>query len=279
MKDSQEANERWVQQVIENDPMVLGLGEVMLIGRERIQPGGGRLDLLLQDSDGTGRYEVELQLGATDESHIIRTIEYWDSERKRYPQLQHTAVIIAEDITARFFNVIGLFNGVIPLMAIQLSVIRHPEGLGIIFTRVLDTLASGAIDDGDEPPTDRNYWETGQGTPATVQLVDKVLGIIHSFRSDAALSYNKYYIGIWLDGRACNFASFRPQKNAMLLSITLPKTPELDAQLETSGLNVLEYDKQWKQYRIKLHKESDIVSKRELLTKLLTDACNLKKKT
>ena len=73
-----------------------------------------RLDLLFIDSDGKERYEVEIQLGATDESHIIRTIEYWDIERKRYPQYNHTAVIIAEDITSRFLNVISLFNGSIP---------------------------------------------------------------------------------------------------------------------------------------------------------------------
>ena len=39
---------------------------------------------------------------ATDESHIIRTIEYWDIERKRYRQYDHTAVIVAEDITSGF---------------------------------------------------------------------------------------------------------------------------------------------------------------------------------
>jgi hypothetical protein len=57
------------------------------------------LDLLFQDVESTRRYEVEIQLGSTDEAHIIRTIEYWDVERKRYPQYDHTAVIIAEDIT------------------------------------------------------------------------------------------------------------------------------------------------------------------------------------
>jgi hypothetical protein len=41
--------------------------------QERIQPAGGRLDLLFQDAEKR-RYEVELQLGAVDESHIIRTI-------------------------------------------------------------------------------------------------------------------------------------------------------------------------------------------------------------
>ncbi len=31
----------------------------------------------------------------------------WDIERKRYPQYDHTAVIVAEDITSRFLNVIA----------------------------------------------------------------------------------------------------------------------------------------------------------------------------
>ena len=60
---------------------MLGLGDVILKDKERIQPHAGRLDLLLQDADGSRRYEVEVQLGATDENHIIRTIEYWDLER------------------------------------------------------------------------------------------------------------------------------------------------------------------------------------------------------
>jgi hypothetical protein len=51
---------------------------------ERKQPRAGRLDLLFQDENNR-RYCVELQLGKTDESHIIRTIEYWDLEKKRYP--------------------------------------------------------------------------------------------------------------------------------------------------------------------------------------------------
>jgi hypothetical protein len=110
-------NERWVQDRIAEDPSILGLGDVILKDRERIQPKAGRLDLLLQDADSTRRYEVEIQLGATDESHIVRTIEYWDIERKRYPQYEHTAVIVAEDITSRFLNVINLFNGMIPLVA------------------------------------------------------------------------------------------------------------------------------------------------------------------
>src|SRR2546428_2004279 len=86
-----ELNERWVQQLIADDPSILGLGDLVLRDKERIQPRAGRLDLLLQEPETKRRFEVEIQLGATDETHIIRTVEYWDIERKRYPQYDHCA--------------------------------------------------------------------------------------------------------------------------------------------------------------------------------------------
>jgi len=86
MKHSELLTETWVQKQIAEDPTLLGLGDLTLRDKERMQPRAGRLDLLLQDLEAHKRYEVEIQLGATDESHIIRTIEYWDIERKRYPQ-------------------------------------------------------------------------------------------------------------------------------------------------------------------------------------------------
>ena len=69
-----ELSERWVQSLIEKDPKILGLGDLDVRARERRHTKAGRLDLLLQDGDKR-RYEVEIQLGATDESHVIRTIE------------------------------------------------------------------------------------------------------------------------------------------------------------------------------------------------------------
>jgi hypothetical protein len=106
LENHPEYHEKWVQDRIAEDPLILGLGDLVLKDKERIQPRGGRLDLLFQDSESTTRYEVEVMLGSTDESHLIRTIEYWDVERKRYPQYEHYAVIVAEDITGRFLNVI-----------------------------------------------------------------------------------------------------------------------------------------------------------------------------
>jgi len=133
-----ELNEKWIQNLIADDPSILGLGDLILKDKERLQPRAGRLDLLLQDPDSNRRFEVELQLGKTDESHIIRTIEYWDIERKRYPQYEHTAVIVAEDITSRFLNVITLFNGYIPLVAIQMNAVKVGDNISVVCSTVLD---------------------------------------------------------------------------------------------------------------------------------------------
>src|SRR5436309_8317826 len=144
LKIHPELNERWVQDRIAEDPSILGLGDLVMRDRERKQPRAGRLDLLLQDPETKRRYEVELQLGPTDEPHIIRTIEYWDIERKRYPQYDHCAVLIAEDITSRFLNVISLFNGAVPLIAIQMQAMKVGDQFTIVFTTVVNELARGA---------------------------------------------------------------------------------------------------------------------------------------
>src|SRR5437016_3062732 len=150
LKNHAEFNERWLQDRIAEDPSLLGFGDLILKDRERIHPKAGRLDLLLQDADANRRYEVEIQLGATDESHIVRTIEYWDIERKRYPQYEHTAVIVAEDITGRFLNVIQLFNGTIPLVALKMTAFKINDAIALTFVKVLDEMSLGLVDE-DEP--------------------------------------------------------------------------------------------------------------------------------
>lgn len=266
-------SEKWVQSIIEQDPSLLGIGDVIVKDVERVHAGAGRLDLLLQDADGHGRYEVEIQLGSIDESHIIRTLEYWDKERRRYPQYDHTAVIIAEDVTSRFLNVISLFNGFIPVMAIQMKAIETPEGIGLDFTKVLDTVQLGVVDDDEDAaePTDRNYWENIRATPKTVKLADQIFEIVQAFVPEVTQSYNKHYIGFWIGGRACNFAVCRPQKSGLRLNIKLPRSDELDELIENSGLDFLEYDKRWQRYRIKLQ-DTDVTKHEDILKSLLLQA-------
>lgn len=138
---------------IGKDPSLLGLGDLVLKERKRLQPRSGCLELLLQDAEANKRYEVEVQLGKTDEAHIIRTIEYWDIERKRYPQYDHTAVIVAENITSRFLNMISLFNGFIPIVAIKLSALRLGASISLVFTKVIDKMRLGLVEEVEEVQT------------------------------------------------------------------------------------------------------------------------------
>lgn len=272
LKNHPELNEKWVQEIIAQDPSILGLDNLILKDKERIQPHAGRLDLLLQDEDATKRYEVEIQLGKTDESHIIRTIEYWDIERKRYPQYEHCAVIIAEDITSRFLNVISFFNGAIPLIAIQMNAIKVGKNTSLMFTIVLNQLTLGFVDEDEEvsEATDRNYWEQ-KATKQTVAMADEILEFVKTISPDFELKYNKFYIGLANNGQPNNFALFRPRKNLMRFELRIPKSDEIENEIETAGLEMLDYDSKWGRYRIKLNKEY-IENNKEFIIELLKTA-------
>jgi predicted transport protein len=252
LKNHPELNEKWVQQRIAEDPSILGLGDLILKDRERNQPRAGRLDLLLQDSESIRRYEVEIQLGRTDETHVIRTVEYWDIERKRYPQYDHCAVLVAEDITSRFLNVINLFNGTIPFVAIQMQAIKVEDKVALVFTTVVDELTRG-LDEEDEYQelADRSYWEL-RGTKATVAVADQLLEMIHEFAPGLELKYNKFYIGLARDGQPNNFVIFRPKKNVLNIEIKLKQADDIEGKIEASGLDAMPYQKRFGNYRLRL---------------------------
>jgi hypothetical protein len=246
-------NEKWVQDQIAEDPTILGLGDLVLRDRERIQPAGGRLDLLLQDPDTLKRYETEVQLGATDESHIIRTIEYWDIERKRYPQYEHAAVIVAEEFISRFLNVIQLFNGAIPLIALKMTAYKVGDSYALTFVKVLDEITYGLVDE-DEPvaePTDRTFWEK-RGSKKTLALTDDMLKLVNEVERKAVLKYNKHYIGLAIDGAPFNFVTFTPRKAHVIMTFKLPKTAERDDLLGGNGIETLAYDPQYTEYRVRI---------------------------
>ncbi|MBI4188919.1 MAG: hypothetical protein HY525_00085 [Betaproteobacteria bacterium] len=271
LKGHPELNERWVQQRISEDPSILGLGALILKDKEKIQPHGGRLDLLCQDEDSSRRYEIEIQLGKSDESHIIRTIEYWDLERKRYPQYEHTAVLVAEDITSRFLNVIGLFNGVIPLVAIQMQAFRVGDQVSLVFTTVLNEMRLGLEDEDEgEDVTDRAYWEKRSGKN-TLEVTDSLFALVHEFAPELSLKYNKFYIGLAKDGRPNNFVIFRPKKDWVRFEPRLERSNEIQSKLEEAGIDIMEYDARWGRYRIRLSK-GEMKKHEQLLRDLLKQA-------
>ncbi|MCZ6493085.1 MAG: hypothetical protein O6933_03300 [Planctomycetota bacterium] len=215
-------NEAWLHDRICDDPSILGLGDVRVLDRERSFSGGGRLDLLLLDEDNDRRYEVEVMLGATDPSHMIRTIEYWDIERRRYPGYDHVAVLIAEDVTARFLNVMSLFSGSIPLIAIQLDALQVDEHIVLNFVQVLDQ-TDLRVDDTDVDTgggqTDRPYWDSKAGQ-ALMQVCDQVLAMINeAARQPQELNYLRRYMGLRSHGVVKNFVSLSPKPTKKIVHV------------------------------------------------------------
>ena len=262
-------NEKWLQERITEDPGLLGLGDLEVKDVERRQPRAGRLDLLLLDPETHTRFEVEIQLGATDETHIIRTIEYWDIEKGRYPLYDHVAVLVAENITSRFLNVITLFNKAIPLVAIQMRALEVGGVLTLHATTVLDLMPLGT-DDEDEAgqATDRSYW-IKRGSESSVGVADGLLELVNQVSGDGlALKYNKHYIGLARGGVADNFVTFRARKGYVIAEFRVPRSDDVTALIEDSDVESLPYDKRWGRYRLRLT-GTDIAKYRDLLVDLI----------
>lgn len=200
LKGHPDFTEKWIQQRIIDDPHILGLGDVVLIESEKRQPRAGRLDLLLYDEQLNRRYEVELMLGPTDPSHIIRTIEYWDIERRRYPAYDHVAVLVAEDITSRFLNVMSLLAGSIPLIAIQMAALQVDDKMCLHFVHVLDQTALRTDDRRLESPrdggSDRAYWQN-RVAPEVLARCDAVAELVQSLTHEPhGLQYGKRVVDV-----------------------------------------------------------------------------------
>jgi hypothetical protein len=231
-------DERWLQDRIEEDPAILGLGDLNIIRREKPQRSGGRLDFLMYDPEGELRYEVEIMLGALDESHIIRTIEYWDIERQRFPAYDHRAVIVAEEITARFFNVIRLLNRAVPIIALQLNAFTIDNAIVLHFTKVLDVFqeAEDVEEAGDQ--VDRRYWEKKAGAES-LAVLDQVVAMVDRDIRPSRVTWNKNHVALGTSGY--NFCWFHPRKATphchLRLRTGAEARGELLRALEDAGVN------------------------------------------
>lgn len=273
IKSHPEVSEKVIQDIIANDPSIIGLGDLIFKDKERMQPRAGRLDLLLVDPETTRRYEVEIQLGKTDECHLVRTIEYWDIEKKRYPQYDHCAVIIAEDITSRFLNVISLFNGSIPLIAIQMNAFKFGDQIGLVFTKVLDEMPLGAeddeISDQEQIPANREYW-VKKASEETIRIIEKFLEVINDGGKNYRLQYNRYVVAIDKEGKPIPFVMLRPRKkNHFVLIIKMIKSEEIDKFIEENDLDYMEYNTRASRYRIRIGMQ-DLIDKKEAIRTLLS---------
>lgn len=264
LKNRNQIIEKLVQDFIFENPSVLGLGPLGSVAREKKVSSGGILDMVLEDS-GT-RYEVEVQLGKIDESHIVRAIEYWDLERNRYPQYDHCAVIIAEEVTGRFMNVVSLFNRTIPLIVIQMTAIETENGIILDFIKIMDR-PDPLPEEEETIPADRAYW-VAQTREEIVKLAEEVLQGVSIVVPGFTANYKKQYVGLSKDGISRNFVYVVPKRKYIYLFIKCPENQNLSSELENSTLDY-DYLNAGRMYRIKLTKNGEYTSNKAIIDKLV----------
>jgi hypothetical protein len=229
-------DEFWLQDQIVDNPGCLQLGELEVISRERQQASGGRLDLLLKDPEDDSMYEVEVMLGETDETHIIRTLEYWDTEKRKWPQRQHSAVLVAESITRRFFNVIQLLSHAIPIIAIQVTVVEADDKKILHFSKILDIYEEPEDESGSSGREyNEDFWK--EKSSWTLDAAKAILEATRSTLTGASLNFVKNYIGIEVNGNNYMWLHKRSSGRCLLSCwFTEPHLPDAIALLEKAGL-------------------------------------------
>jgi hypothetical protein len=141
-----------------------------------------------------------LQLGATDESHIIRTIEYWESQKRTWPKRSHTAVLVAEGITNRFFNVVHLLSMAVPIIGIQANIVQVGEARALHFHKVIDSYEEPDEPETQQPQYDERHWVDNYS--GTLECAKWYKALLERLYGEVPTRYFESYISLSVNGVA-----------------------------------------------------------------------------
>lgn len=228
-------DEYWLRDKIYEDPAILKLGDLQSISKERTQSQGGRLDLLLKDPEDDSMFEVELQLGPTDETHIVRTVEYWANEKRKWPKRSHTAVLIAEEITTRFFNVVQLLSLAVPIIGIQANVVEVNGTRALHFSKIIDSYEEPAETDTQQLGYDENYWIKNHA--GSLECARWYRALLEKLYGEIPAKYFEWYISLSVGGLARVWVNRRRNNRATIsVKVGQEKLQETADYLNAKGI-------------------------------------------
>lgn len=259
-------DEYWLQDYIWNNPSCLGLGDLEPIAKEKRQTSGGRLDILMKGNDEE-LYEIEVMLGETDETHIIRTIEYWDIEKKKRPKRQHTAVLVAERINTRFYNVINLLSHSVPIIGIQANLYRSGDSISLVFTKIIDSFEEPEIDEENGKTYGAEYIQ--KTFPETFDVINSINLIVKDIVPDARMNYLKKGASIFINGTRKIIIVRRGKKQSSVAYVVSDEDrSKIEDILDSASIS---YDYKQSRIRVWLDNESlnnNIEAHREIIKRL-----------
>jgi hypothetical protein len=148
-------------------------------------------------------------------------------------------VLVAEVVTARFLNVIGLFNSAIPMIAIQPNALRVGDSIVLDFVKVVDGIVPGEDEaEAGGETVDRAYREA-KGSKESVSVADACLSIVREIDGRLNLEHNKHSIGLADQYRPNNFVTFVAKRQFLRVQARLDDRETWKERLGEAGLVVL----------------------------------------
>lgn len=109
-----------------------------------------------------------------------------------------------------------------------------------------------------------------KATNRTISLAEEILDLIkHNVVENVELKYNKYYIGLSINGKTINFASFQPQKNSLKFEFKISQSDDLEKALEQFEPK---YNRVYGNYGIIINNSDEIKKNKDLFIKILKEA-------
>lgn len=268
IRRTQGLDEYWLQDKIAAEPAILGLGDLFVRDKERIQ-SFGRLDLLLEGDDV--RYCVECMCGPLDADHLFRAVSYWLHEKDRHPHYQHVAVLVAEEVQAsRFYGVVNLLGQVMPIVVIQAIALNVPGSneTALIFNKAIDTREQfESVSDDNQEGTykapDREYWVSKAGD--RMAIIDDLLTLLAEAQpGQMEVNYKASYIGLKVNGRIDNTILLYLYAKGVKFEIRAHGDEDavLVQAIEDAGFDQFSFNGR---YRIKVDRVLDERGKRQFL--------------
>jgi hypothetical protein len=182
-------------------------------------------------------YEVEIQLGDTDESHIIRTIEYWDKTRRLKPFHSHTAVLIAERITSRFYNIVHLLSQTVPIIGIQANILLVGDQRVLHFTKIIDSYIEPELEEeANAFNYDEKYWVDNY--PGTLECAKWFKDLLSKYYGEIPVKYFEWYMSFSIGNMARMWVNRRKNERAWIeIRYWDEDINEVVERLEKEGLN------------------------------------------
>ena len=258
-------DENWLKDMICENPSLLGLGDLIVRRREQRQSSGGRIDILLEDIEDKSLYEVEVMLGETNPDHIVRSIEYWDIEKRRFPQRQHFSVLIAESFDRRYFNVIQILSLNVPMIAIQADLLKVEGKYILNFTKILDIYEEPGVEIAETPANEESWKSKALWV---LEAARALLDILKSKDDQMTIGFTQSYIALrkgTTNIYTCNVRR-SPFTGLWFRETDEEKTDKLLKLLDSSGLPY-KYSNKYKDFLVTL-KVEDISDNSEIFEEI-----------